>query len=69
MFCPAGRSSNILNVFGDQMRGIAQSGMVSQEVESLARNETYIKMKNEGGVLESQTSLVALVVLLVWMCL
>lgn len=68
VFCPAGRSSNILHVFGDQMRGIAQSGVVTQDVENLAKNATYIKLKNDGAILENQASLVALVVLLVWMC-
>lgn len=68
VFCPAGRSSNILGVFGHEMRQIAQLGLVTQEIEGLARNKTYIELKNDAGILESQASFVALVVILVWVC-
>lgn len=69
VFCPKGRSSNILQVFGDQMREVAAAGMVSPQIERLASNETYIKLKNDGGVVRGRSSLVALVVILVLICL
>ena len=52
VFCPPGRSTNILNVFGGQLRAIAAGGgdqAVSRQVEGVARNETYIRIMNGSG--------------------
>ena len=51
VFCPPGRSTNILNVFGDQLRALAAGGGnagVSKQVEMTARNQTYIRIMNSG---------------------
>jgi len=72
VFCPSGRSSNILATFGNQIREVARTGVVSPEIGSLARNKTYIALKSDAVVVggDPQTSLVALVVVfLVGMCL
>ena len=69
VFCPKGRSSNILATFGNNVRELARTGLVTQEMETLARNKTYIAEKSEGSIVEGQASLVALVVIFVWTCL
>ena len=71
VFCPKGRSSNILKTLGDQMRQITQSGRVTRDVDQLARNATFIAERNEALVISPGTgkTLVALVVLLAWLCL
>ena len=49
VFCPPGRSTNILAVFGDQLRQLGSSGgIVPQQLMRMAQNTTYIKAKNEG---------------------
>ena len=68
VFCPKGRSSNILATFGDQMRELARTGLVTREIEELARNKTYIAMKSEAIVVVNSPSLTALFVLLFWAC-
>lgn len=68
VFCPSGRSSNILKTFGDQIREVARTGRVTQDIEALARNKTYIAEKSEGSRIEGQASLVALVVIIVMVC-
>ncbi|KAF7870463.1 hypothetical protein EAF04_004207 [Stromatinia cepivora] len=42
VFCPEGRSTNILKVLGDEMRKIASAGKVTKDIIELAMNETYI---------------------------
>lgn len=71
VFCPTGRSSNILAVFGDQLRQLAQTGHATRDIVGLAQNATYIREKSDARSLSSGPgpSLVALVVLLVWMSL
>ena len=69
VFCPKGRSSNILKTFGDQMRQIGSTGVVTQQIQALARNITYIEEKSEGNTFEGQTSFVALVVIIAFVCL
>lgn len=71
VFCPKGRSSNILATLGDQVREVARTGVVTQEIEQLARNKTYLEMKNDAssGMDGLNPSMIALVVLLFWVCL
>ncbi|TPX17076.1 uncharacterized protein E0L32_003194 [Thyridium curvatum] len=50
VFCPRGRSTNILRTFGDQLRALAASGAVSRD--ALARelgNLTYIEEHSTSG--------------------
>lgn len=70
VLCPAGRSSNILAVFGDQQKQVAQSGYVTRSIEQLAQNRTYIAEKNEGvsRVGDVASSVAAFLVLAVWSC-
>ena len=52
VFCPPGRSTNILNVFGNQLRSLAAgagSAGVSKQVQQTASNETYIRIMNGSG--------------------
>ncbi|KAI1610062.1 thaumatin family-domain-containing protein [Exophiala viscosa] len=72
VFCPSGRSSNILAVFGDQLRQIAQTGSATEDIVSLAQNATYIQEKSgaAGTMGKASRSLVAVVaVLLILACL
>ena len=41
VFCPKGRSSNILKVLGDQLRAVAASGGVSEQIIQELANGTY----------------------------
>jgi len=69
VFCPAGRSSNILATFGDQLRQLAQTGHVTRDILTAAQNKTYIEEKSDATALsmtEPSASRVALWVLLVW---
>lgn len=68
VFCPKGRSSNILSTFGNNVRELARTGLVTQEMQTLAKNKTYIAEKSEGSIVEGQANLIALVVVLVWAC-
>jgi len=70
VFCPAGRSTTILDTFGDELRQIAQSGHVSRELMSTARDGTYVAEKNDAMSYElsMSPSFMALVVLLAWAC-
>lgn len=68
VFCPSGRSSRILSTFGDQMRDLARTGVVTPQIEALAQNKTYIALKSEGSVMDNP-SMIALVVVLLWACL
>ncbi|KAI1337165.1 thaumatin family protein [Xylariaceae sp. FL0016] len=43
VFCPAGRSTNILGTFSDQLHSIAASGVVTPEILAIAMNESYIE--------------------------
>ena len=54
VFCPPGRSTNILTVFGDQLRQLGSSGgVVSQEVIQIAQNVTYIRERNGGAIVST----------------
>ncbi|KAI1764931.1 Osmotin, thaumatin-like protein [Hypoxylon sp. FL1150] len=45
VFCPAGRSTNILATFTDELHSIAAGGQVSQDVLAKAMNVSYIDSK------------------------
>lgn len=68
VFCPTGRSSNILATLGDQVRELARTGLVTQDMERLARNRTYLEEKNVGSSVAESPSVIALVLLLLWVC-
>jgi hypothetical protein len=53
VFCPAGRSTNILATFGDQLRQLAQTGHATRDIVALAQNVTYIREKNAAAALLS----------------
>ncbi len=70
VLCPKGRSSNILNTLGDQMRALAQAGRVTRDVDELARNKTFIDEQNKALTVspDARKSLIAVLVLLAWGC-
>ncbi|KPI37415.1 Pathogenesis-related protein 5 [Cyphellophora attinorum] len=74
VFCPRGRSSNILATLGPEMQVVAQTGQVTRDVEDKASDADYIAKRNDAGKglaaerLPSD-SLIALAVLLGWICL
>lgn len=43
VFCPEGRSTNILNTYGTEISSLAASGTVTEAMQRLAMNVTYIK--------------------------
>ena len=69
VFCPSGRSSNILNTLGDEMRKLAQQGHVTRDVQELASNKTFLAEQNDGSTESPEVgkSLMALVVSLAWL--
>ncbi|KAK4946392.1 hypothetical protein LTR10_014590 [Elasticomyces elasticus] len=72
VFCPSGRSSNILAVFGDQLRQIAQTGSATRDIVSLAQNATYIREKSTAARTmgkPSRSLVVFVAVLLILACL
>ncbi|RMZ74905.1 hypothetical protein DV737_g5620, partial [Chaetothyriales sp. CBS 132003] len=74
VFCPSGRSSNILATFGPQLLELAQTGHVTRAIRDLATNKTWIdEHKSDakpvvGQDLLGEKSLFALVILVFWMC-
>jgi hypothetical protein len=48
-FCPAGRSSNIIDTFGPQMQALAASGYASKSVLNDVSNITYIETHGNGA--------------------
>jgi hypothetical protein len=45
VFCPLGRSTNILSTFGEQLQQVASSGQVSERIKAAAMNRTLIESK------------------------
>ncbi|KAI1840492.1 hypothetical protein JX266_013328 [Neoarthrinium moseri] len=43
VFCPAGRSTNILATYGTQLSALASGGVVTEEMRKLAMNVSYIE--------------------------
>ncbi|RMZ85689.1 hypothetical protein DV736_g6561, partial [Chaetothyriales sp. CBS 134916] len=74
IFCPSGRSTNILATFRPQLLELAQTGHVTRAIRDLATNKTWIdEHKSDakpvlGQDLLSDKSLFALVILVFWMC-
>ncbi|KAK5446744.1 hypothetical protein LTS15_009677 [Exophiala xenobiotica] len=66
VFCPAGRSTNILATFGDQLRQLAQTGHATRDIVALAQNVTYIREKNTAAALLSTPGASLLSVALLW---
>lgn len=44
VFCPQGRSTNILEIFGDELRALASGNSITQEMIRIVTNKTYIDM-------------------------
>lgn len=49
VFCPRGRSTNILRVFGDELRTIASGGGLPREILERVQNRTYIESVDPKG--------------------
>jgi len=69
VFCPTGRSTTILKTFGSQLSQVAQTGHVTSQIYALAKNRTYIESKNEAASVGGSQALLAVVVLLLFICL
>ncbi|KAK0655525.1 thaumatin family-domain-containing protein [Cercophora newfieldiana] len=70
VFCPQGRSTNIIQIFGDQLRALASGGRVTQEMFSAVTNKTYIESGRAGGASRLQpTPLLELTVVGICMAL
>ena len=48
VFCPVGRSSNILATLGKELRQLAATGAVSEQVLADMQNITLIRSRNAG---------------------
>lgn len=49
VFCPSGRSSNILNTLGNELRQLAATGAVPPQVLAELQNITFIRSRNAGS--------------------
>lgn len=45
VFCPQGRSTNILQTFGDELRSLASGGRVTPEMFAVVTNRSYIESR------------------------
>lgn len=74
LFCPLGRSTNILEVFGKQLRDIASGSRLSEEMLERVTNQSWIeevnpvKFRGGGGVLKPSSLLVVIAVALGAVC-
>ena len=73
VFCPAGRSSNIIATLGDEMQMVAQIGHAPRDVQERAGDAQYIASKNDAssaliGEMARGNSWIALAFLLTWVC-
>ncbi|OLN96444.1 Thaumatin-like protein 1 [Colletotrichum chlorophyti] len=50
VFCPAGRSTNILRTLGPQLFEIASAGFLSQKNLDLVKNRSYIESESEKSI-------------------
>ena len=48
VFCPSGRSSNILATLGKELRQLAATGAVSEQALADMQNITLIRSRNAG---------------------
>ncbi|KAK3497646.1 thaumatin family-domain-containing protein [Neurospora hispaniola] len=72
VFCPRGRSTNILRIFGEELRTIASGGGLTREILERVRNRTYIESANSkdlsgAGMVQRPGAVVFGVVALMWM--
>ncbi|KAL2395263.1 hypothetical protein ABEF93_002884 [Exophiala dermatitidis] len=67
VFCPTGRSSNILAVFGDQLRQLAQTGHATRDIVGLAQNVTYIREKSDASYVPKVSIASPLVLVMLWL--
>ena len=49
MFCPTGRSSNILATLGPELRQLAATGAVSAQMMADTKNVTLMKLRSAGS--------------------
>jgi len=49
VFCPQGRSTNILQILGTELRALASGGRVTQEMLAAVTNKTYIESGRPSG--------------------
>ena len=70
VFCPTGRSSNILKIYGQQLDQLAQTGHVSPEVLADTQNMTLQRIKGEGSVIRAHHWLLSVLVVgtAIWSC-
>ncbi|KAK3389130.1 thaumatin family-domain-containing protein [Sordaria brevicollis] len=57
VFCPRGRSTNILRIFGDELRTLASGGTLTREKWEKVQNRTYIESVNPKGSKSSGMSI------------
>ncbi|KAL8387137.1 hypothetical protein RB595_010130 [Gaeumannomyces hyphopodioides] len=61
VFCPAGRSTNILSTFGTQMQHLAASGNLTRQMLEDVASEDYIRSHTSAAVRGDRVSLKALI--------
>lgn len=62
VFCPAGRSTNILATFADELHSVAAGGRLAQDVLAKTMNLSYIESKISGAAADASVSVAGLVV-------
>ncbi|KAK3949924.1 thaumatin family-domain-containing protein [Pseudoneurospora amorphoporcata] len=55
VFCPRGRSTNILRIFGEELRTIASGGGLTREILERVQNRTYIESVDPKGSSSAMT--------------
>ena len=63
VFCPAGRSSNILKVYGQELDQLAQTGHVSPEMLADTQNITLQRMRSGGNAITGDARLLSMLVI------
>lgn len=63
IFCPAGRSTNILATFNNELRSIAAGGGVTNGVREKAANRTFIESKQKSAAVELRLHKIGMVML------
>ena len=69
VFCPTGRSSNILAVYSKQLDQLSQSGHVSAEIISDAQNITLQRINSKGSRSRAPVALSATMGVIAALCL
>jgi len=57
VFCPRGRSTNILEVLGDELRALAAGGRVTREMMAVVTNRTLIESRWSAGARTAGTTM------------